>query len=253
MIEQFIYEYKGNKYKETIKYINKYPDITLYKTIIEPFGGSFGFIRALEKLYPDNNFKYIVMDTNEDIINLFNLIKNNSEEDNKELLKKYNETIDLLNCDCGKDLKCISKKQVKDVYNNIDDDIIRVLFNNNMMTNGRFYTKKYKKNVDFSIFKKIDFIIQDFKTLNFNEIDEDTLVYLDPPYFTDDCSFYSDRTFNDIFDNIIRCLNELNTILIINNNSLTNYIFKPWLYDKYDKKYSLTKKNNIHYIYYSKK
>ena len=46
-MSKFVLDYIGNKYQETKKYIGNYPNLDQYKTIIEPFGGSFGFSRVL--------------------------------------------------------------------------------------------------------------------------------------------------------------------------------------------------------------
>ena len=74
MTNHFIYSYNGNKRNE-FKYLNTViDDIDKYDTIIEPFCGSSAISFNIWLKYPDK--KYILNDNDKDLINLYNLIKN---------------------------------------------------------------------------------------------------------------------------------------------------------------------------------
>ena len=73
MASHFILNYVGTKYQES-KMLNL--NIDHYDTIVEVFGGSFGFSRFLwlNKNYKDK--KYIIYDNNKELIDFYNYLKN---------------------------------------------------------------------------------------------------------------------------------------------------------------------------------
>ena len=73
MNSQFILNYTGQKFKET-KELDEI-DFSKYETIIEPFGGSFGFSRYLYEMKGLKDIEYIVYDNDEVLIDFYNYIK----------------------------------------------------------------------------------------------------------------------------------------------------------------------------------
>ena len=69
----FCIGYKGNK-REEIKEIIKDIDFTNIKYIVEPFCGTSALSYHLSLLYP-NKFKYILNDNNNNLIKLYNIMK----------------------------------------------------------------------------------------------------------------------------------------------------------------------------------
>lgn len=257
-MSKFILTYPGNKYQETKKYLNIYPDFTKYKNIVEPFGGAFGFSRAIyeiEKKKGIENKKYFIYDTNADLIDLYNFLKYNTEEENKEFLKKYNETIE--QCEPyykdGKEIKnLINKKLAENIYKNIDNRFIKLCFFFNIFTTSGMCKRTYKNNLNFNYLKFFEFRKLDFKNLDLDEFNkEDTLFYLDPPYFLECSIWYDQKTFSLNFNKIINCMNNYNSLLIINESPLTDYIFKDYYYNEYSKIYQVTKKKTTHKIYFN--
>ena len=80
MKEQFILNWVGNKYEELKKDLKRSiidrNSFDKYDTIIEPFGGSFGFIRYLYQVLDIKDKKFIVYDSDKDLIDFYNHLKN---------------------------------------------------------------------------------------------------------------------------------------------------------------------------------
>ena len=91
MNTQFILNYQGTKFKETkeIDHIN----FDNYDTIIEPFGGSFGFSRYLWEIKNMKDKKYIILDNNKELIDFYNFLK---ETDIQKFLNDYKNINDAI-------------------------------------------------------------------------------------------------------------------------------------------------------------
>ena len=71
MNSQFILNYIGQKFKETKELDNI--DFSNYKTIIECFGGSFGFSRYLYEMKGLKDINYIIYDNDKELIDFYKL------------------------------------------------------------------------------------------------------------------------------------------------------------------------------------
>ena len=108
MKAQFILNWVGNKYSElkgslkgsVIDNIN----FNQYDTFIEPFGGSFGFIRYVYEVLGIKDKKYIVYDSDKELIEFYNHLK---KVDIQKFVETYNEIMKQI--DNTKGLTFISK------------------------------------------------------------------------------------------------------------------------------------------------
>lgn len=246
-----IINYFGNKYPETKKNINLYPDFSKYKTIVEPFGGSFGFSRYLYEKNKDLSF--IICDTNKDLIDFYNFIKNNTDEQNEAFINEYNEiqkTFELLRPEESKAF--LKNKPIVETINKIENKYLRFLLFNNIVDGKIYFKTSIKKKLDLSIFNKCEFLNINFNDLDLSTYDKaTTLIYLDPPYFSETNKSYDNKTFTNIFENMLKCFETYNTILIVILNPMVDYIFKKYKFNEYKKRYGLTNKEVNHVIYYS--
>ena len=78
-MEQSILNWVGYKYDELKKDLKRSiidrKSFDEYDTIIEPFGGSFGFIRYLYQVLDIKDKKFIVYDSDKDLIDFYNHLK----------------------------------------------------------------------------------------------------------------------------------------------------------------------------------
>tara|TARA_R110002153_G_C13168157_1_gene483805 strand:+ start:87 stop:866 length:780 start_codon:yes stop_codon:yes gene_type:complete len=251
---QFIINYVGTKFRES-KHLDI--DIDKYDTIIEPFGGSFGYSRYLwlnkEKC---KDKKYIIYDTNKELIDLYNHLK---ETDIEIFLKEYNSlcdnVFDLFKT--GKDKSQIkTKDSIKWIDENVDDVHLKFLLIQNIKSSpiSRVY---WKLNIAFKeMFKCCEFIHQDFTTIDLSIYDnEKTLIYLDPPYAFECNGFYKvsdeDTLYKNFWERLIHLFknDKFNCLLIHSYNYLVDYILKEYAYQEYDIKYGTTGNIRKHIVY----
>lgn len=250
MKKQFILNYTGQKYDETKKNFHLYPNINDFTTIVEPFAGSFGFIRYIYEQNPNLNF--IVYDSNKDLIDFYNFLKNNTDEENAAFLKLYNDTLETYPTLENNKLQG-NKKQIININNEEQNHYLKFIVKTNVLQCVGICKLNKKTNVDFSIFKKINFINEKFEDIDFNIYDKKTtLYYLDPPYFTACNEYYTDTKIVSLFDKFFNLFENNNALFVHNMNPLIHQIFKNWVFNQYNKKYGLTRKEVVHMIYYNK-
>jgi site-specific DNA-adenine methylase len=257
MNNQFILNYNGSKFRES-KYLDNV-DVSNYKVIVESFGGSFGFSRFLWSVKNYKDKKYIIYDTNKDLIDFYNFLKNN---DIDEFLIKYNEACSTIFSlfNAGKDKSQIKiKETLKWINENITDHNLKfcVLTNIKSSPISRIY---YKNKMAFcEMFKSCEFICEDFNNVDFSQYDKtNTLFYFDPPYAFEFNSFYkvndTDLKYKNFWEKIIDLFisDSYNCILIHSYHILIYYIFKKYSYCDYNLKYGNTGKIKIHNVYFNK-
>lgn len=258
MNSQFILNYTGSKFKETkeLDCVN----FDIYDTIIEPFGGSYGFSRYLYKMRNYKNKKYIIYDNSKELIDFYlyiqDLIKNNKLED---FLNKYQKENDYLvkEFQYYKNTKRITLdgKKAKEYILSIEDKYLRFMLKQNCIRGGIVNrANKSKIDKDFlDMFNNINFIHSDIINIDFTIYDkEKTLLYLDPPYLGKDNSYYDNVGDVTLFYECIMNLFKTNkTILIHTYNFLINFIFKECKYMEYSKKFRVSNSIENQIVYYN--
>jgi site-specific DNA-adenine methylase len=255
----FIYPYYGNKRKESKNIIDEI-DFKNVETIIEPFCGSSAVSYKISQLYP-KKFKYIINDSDEDLINLYKIMKD----------------------------------EVKINYYNLNMNIQIHFFNkyNNDVERKKYYEKNTTKNFKrkyysrrsglYPLMKRCkqikEFDIRDYGIYNFikNEdveirnidavdlIDEyknneKSFMFIDPPYI-DTCNkeynYTIDKNNHNIYEYIYMSnFNSLNSqiIFVLEDIWIIRLLFKDAIIkEPYDKLYGVSNKQTKHIIIKQKK
>ena len=252
MREQFILNYTGNKYNES-KNLDECIDYDKYDTIIEPFGGSFGYIRYLYNKGIRKTF--IVMDNNKDLINFYKYLK--KLKNPYKIRDLYNKEMDKIFDECKykevNKVKYLEVNKVKIYLKNIKvNKYVTYLLKHNLGHKRGVLTTAYKKDVNMDIFKHIKFIHGDMKTYNFNKyINSTTLIYLDPPYLSTRNDSYVDEDILGCFKKMYELFKTSNSIFIHVQHPILNILLEKFKKHEYTKLYQLTKKNVKHIVYFN--
>lgn len=264
--------YYGNKYKETRKYLikgrfNQY-DYKQYDIIMEPFGGIYGFSRAIFNECKEDTI-FLINDINTELIKLHNEFKINDPLKLKKKILKY--------CNENNIFEMSDKEYSKFIKNNNSDSIefIYLKFNNI----GLHKIKKLKTHIEknfnnLSTYEKffencIFYNMEAFEFLkHINTIDyykgKRKLIFFDPPYFDTCNKNYIQQNNNEISEgfinmgdntgiyiNILKEMKNYNDrsdcLMIINKCELLTYLYSNNIYEEYQKIYSMNtgKKQNI--------
>lgn len=231
----------GNKYNIREQIINHFPN--KYNNYFEPFVGSgIIFFNA-----PKQNS--ILIDSNVELVNTYNIIKNNPEE-LLDLLLSFEinefEFESLKNLDREDDYLDIDNiyKAARFIYINLNSEENFYHVNNDGLCINK-YKIKNKKTINFETFYQCNFLLQKANILceNYdyilNLVQENDLVYLDPPY---DGNFFFHYNNHDKFkqEEQIKLkefcdkLNEKKVFFVL-SNSKTNFIKSLYInYNLYD-------------------
>lgn len=255
MKEQFILNWTGNKYDELKK--NKVIDketIEKYDTIIEPFGGSFGFIRYVYYVLGVKDKKFIVYDSDKELIDFYNYYK---ETDKEKFLIEYNEIMDKIveisEYRTALNYKVINKKiAFPYIESNIKNKYMLYCLKLNMGLR-RFCKANYKKNMVYNdLMEKITFIYKPFLDVNFDKYNKiKTYIFFDPPYLGCDNSIYKDRDVYSLLDKIYDIMDNYSTMFIHIKNETIDEIFNLFLHQSYSKYYNLRKTHISHNVFIS--
>ena len=252
MNSQFILNYTGQKFKET-KELHEI-DFSKYKTIIECFGGSFGFSRYLYEIKELKDIEYIIYDNDEELIEFYNYIKKlliDNEFD--EFINKYNDIMkDIFDrFKTGKDSSQVNRNISNNYINELEiNKYLKFIILKNINTIiPRIYYKKKLKFLD--MIKTTTFIHNNFNKKDLDKYDKDiTLFYLDPPYMLEDNSSYGNiNDMKTFYEDIIYLFENKKTIFIHSYNYLLNYVFGKYKQFEYSKKYGKSQKIVQHYVY----
>jgi adenine-specific DNA-methyltransferase len=175
------FRYFGSKLRELDKIIPHIPKQE-YKNIIDLFGGSgVVLINLLDRFKAEN---YIYNEKCKHVYGLMNTIKNKDE------LEKFKHFLNNVDID-------IAKTKFKDLLNNIKNDVYKYAYmcfysylgasSTPNLTNGKTTLKRRNIKTLYDLYhdnlQKIKLENKDFRKI-LNEIDDDenTFIYLDPPY-----------------------------------------------------------------------
>jgi hypothetical protein len=251
MTNHFIFTYLGNKRNE-FKYLNNViDDIDNYDTIIEPFCGSSAISFNIWLKHP--NKKFILNDNNNDLIKVYNLIKNEDIETIKNRLLDIKTSIN--------NNKEVFNTIFKDFKNSKDQDIYQYIYFNKFSNFSRVgaykeckfkdFTKQQYKFFEFIKTANITFMNNDWYDV-FKEYsnDEKALIIIDPPYLLSFNQFYKNfntNIYEFFFNNNIKQF-KAKLILILENNLIIKLLFKDEKLFIYDKQYQISKKQTSHII-----
>jgi DNA adenine methylase len=270
-----LYKWTGGKRKEIKIFSNYYPNFVKENknyTYIEPFFGGGAVYWSL------NANKNIINDIDYDLINFLNQIKSN----NDIIINMINDmSIKIHDITAKEKANLISKADAKSSrgflyyeWRNKDrnynlktlsniDRAFRFLFVNQLSFNGmrRFNSKgefnvpygNYKTfNIDITknhieLLKKTDILCNSYKDIIVNNDNENTFIFLDPPYTRE----FNEYSHNNIFlekqqielANIFKQTKKANIMLIINKDDFTTNLYKDFIKYEYNVKYSTNIKN----------
>jgi len=251
---RFLLYWFGSKYLESKKSFNDY-DFSKYETIIEPFGGTFGFSRFLYLDMGMKKTKYIVMDTDENLIKFFQYLQSINIQ---EFIKEYNKHIQFfkenykLKDEKRKNGFMVRGRDVRIYIKTIENEYMKYMLENNMLSSPFSRAIELDEITCERMLKEnITFLHQDFREYDFSIYDrERTLIYLDPPYLDEYNGKYMDKKLTqEIMDKMLYCMMNFDTIFVHSFNDKINDIFKEFLRKIIKKTYSTRKTKTEHYIY----
>lgn len=246
----FILNYQGSKYRETkhLAHLN----FSSYDTIVEVFGGSFGFTRYLYYELGIKDKRFVVYDNNPEIVRLYNAIKEGHFD-----LKEYHALCDEIfeRFKTGKDKSQVRCKEAAAwIKDNVESEPHRMCLLLNLQ--GAPISRVYwKKELDVELFQRIEFIDADCATIKFNTLydKETTLYYIDPPYLFE-CNGWYKETDQACFQVVLDLMLKGNHALLVHShNVVLHHILKDHFLFDYDKVYKNKGKRVVHSVYASQK
>ena len=252
---------KNNKKLNLIYRVgNKENDIKYFKhllpldidNVIEPFGGSF---QVIKNIYFDDKYNKYVNDIDEKLIPIYKDFKKYGEYRIKmnDIGKKY------LYDDIHVDIKKIMQDEE---YLKLKDSNFYPYFSDTNIVRGNLF-KFIKSDIDFTeqydLFDKINFTFEDYKIcIDKHYKNENSFIFLDPPYLFSDNSNYSvqskkeGKDMTEIIVYILDLFKNKDTkakfMLIINDLYILRHLFKDYIKSSYKRMYQLSKKEDIHLI-----
>ena len=253
MKNHFFFSYAGNK-REEVEHIYNKLDLENIETIVEPFCGSCAVSYYIWTQNKDKNYKYILNDLDNNLIELLRLIKDVNYKDIEEDVNKKREEILTYEDDMNK---------AKQIY---------LEYIKNKKISGYLFSRKYyklrcgtfpmnelnrlNKKLDISSYPMYEFITTaniELYNGDANKIidkydNEKSFIFLDPPYIASCNNFYSTDTGENI-TNIYEMLNnkklsnfKCKIIICHENNWLFKIIFNDYInsYGEYSKQYKNT-------------
>lgn len=253
----FLYSYNGNKKDESVNIIEAI-NFDGIKNIVEPFCGSSALSYNIWLKYGDK-FKYFLNDYDENLFNVYKLLKENDAEYIENEINKIKEQVQTKE-DWTK--KVNEYKETK--------NILLYIFIKKYSNMGRFgfwclkmpiskfkITDEQKNFIKFIKESYVEIINNDWVDV-FNKFKDDkkTIFIFDPPYMFSENGFYlSKKSHNNVYEYFYKNTIKLKSHIyfILENVWINEAIFKNFKNIKtYKKMYELTKKNTEHIIYYNK-
>ena len=253
MKNHFFFSYAGNK-REEVEHIYNKLDLNNIDTIVEPFCGSCAVSYYIWTQNKDKNYKYILNDLDNNLIDLLRLIKDGNYKDVEDDVNKKREEILTYGDDMDK-----AKKKYLEYIKNGTVNCYFIGHKYYTLRPGLFPIKNFNtfnKNIDLSSYPVYEFITTaDIELYNedankiIDKYDNDkSFIFLDPPYIASCNNFYSTDTgenIGNIYEKLYyKKLNNFKCKIMIchENNWLFKILFKDYINndDEYSKKYQNT-------------
>jgi DNA adenine methylase len=270
-----LYKWTGGKRKEIKKFSPYYPDFVKSKsdfTFVEPFFGGGAVYWSLDA---QNN---VINDIDEELVNFLNQIKSNSQPILDEI---KNVGINLSTISKKEKAKEISISQAKtergkfyyewrnkdrsNGLKNLSDTerAIRFYVVNQLAFNGmRRFNSRGEFNIPYGNYKtlNIDFTDKHQDLLNRTQINcgsykdimlqndnPNTFIYLDPPYTREFKEYSHENVFGEKqqieLADTFKSMKDASVMIIINKDEFTTELYKDYIKEVYDLKYSTNIKN----------
>lgn len=247
----FFMAYAGNKRQEVKNIFESIKNnIDSIKFIVEPFCGSSALSFYLSSLYP-GRFTYILNDNNKFLIELYQIFK-----DEEQLITFTN--------DIKEEIKKIVSKEIYLTHQKKSNECLKSWFIVNTYYSIRpglyplegLKTEKIDKLskspiIEFLRTENIILSCSDWKTIyDHYKMNEDALIFMDPPYLSSCNDFYkcpNANVYEELFENDIDKENA-KIILCLENIWIIKLLFKSKKCYEYDKKYETSKKKTTHCI-----
>ena len=254
--KQFILNWLGNKYDESIEQFSDY-DFSKVKTVIEPFAGAIGFSRFLYEDKDLKNINYVFYDADTDLINFY---KHLQKIDIDKFVEKYNKINDYFMKNLtlkNKDERImLDNKKVRKYINdgNIKDKHLEFLVKNNFLVQTIFGRESSKTNLFANdLIKKATFINKKIEDVDFSKYDKKTtLIYLDPPYGTFVGEYKEEKTPDEMYKKMLKLFETFACLLVHEENEKIEILFKKYKFFQFDKLYQLKKITKQQIVYANK-
>lgn len=270
-----IYKWTGGKRKEIKTFSKYYPDFIKknedYK-FVEPFFGGGAVYWNLEAK------KNVINDIDTELINFLKIIKQNPDEILKmseivsdkisEISKREKEkllTISEAKTERGLIYYEWRNKDRKDGLKNLSEieRAFRFLIVNQLAFNGmRRFNSKGEFNIPYGNYKSFNpnikkehieklkntnILCGSYKDVMINNDSENTFIYIDPPYTREFKEYSHENIFGkeqqvELF-NTFKDMKNASVMIIINKDEFTTELYKDYIKDEYDLKYSTNIKN----------
>lgn len=243
----FIFGYAGNKRNEVQRIVDKL-DLNNITTIVEPFCGSsaLSYFMAIKE---PNKYKYILNDINKNLIEIYNILKDEGETLIFE--KKINDILSQEGFDKQKYLQVIKHNDIVSYFIGSKVKQIRYgLFPLNYKykyidLNNHIFTHFLRtENIEMTNIDAID-VVEKYKD------DHNALIYLDPPYLSMCNQFYDDKRNLNIYEYLYNHdFVHSNIYTTLEKHWLVDLIFNKYIkLDDYGKTYQPTKNKVTHFFY----
>jgi site-specific DNA-adenine methylase len=261
MKNHFFFSYAGNKRQE-VEHIYNNINLEGIDTIVEPFCGSCAVSYYIWTQNKDKNYKYILNDLDDKLIELLRIIKKGEYKEIQDDVNRKREEILTYEDD---------KETAKNIYNNyIKNEKI-----NGYILAHKYYTIRaglFPMDLNYRMKKEFNLtsspIFEFLTTANIelfntdgNKIindynNEKSFIFLDPPYIASCNKFYSNdsnENTNNIYEFLLsKGLNNFKSKMLIchENNWLFKIIFKDYIDGEieYEKIYQNKKKKKTTHI-----
>lgn len=250
MKNHFFFSYAGNK-REEVENIYNLLDLENIDTIIEPFCGSCAMSYYIWTQNKDKNYKYILNDLDNNLIDLLKIIRSGEYKEIEDEVNKMREEI----LEYENDMIEAKKIYINYIKNGKVSGYLLGKKYKSMIAGFfplRDFKSIFKNKLDLSIAPIYDFLVNaniELHSIDANKIidennNEKTLIFLDPPYIASCNNFYStdtDENICNIYEKLVLygLKNYKCKMLICHEN---NWLFKI-LFKEYVEKEKEYKKN----------